>query len=140
MATIKRYESIEIQIPSGSILNRYYFNDYPNLRNSLIQNIYLFSDQAINPSVLTGGQPATIGDIQQTSITLYSGDQQLIYNCPLTSFIYQQTQNSAGAYPGNFFPLNFNGINISWTKSYISSPYVQDSNNVVYSFGVFYNF
>jgi len=139
MATLKRYESIELQIPSGSTLNRYYFNDYPNLRNSLISNIYLYTDESIYPSILTGGTPASIYDIQQTSITLYSGDQQLIYNCPLTSFIFQTGANSV-EYCSYFFPLDFNGINISWTKSYISSPYPQDTNGVVYSFGVFYNF
>ena len=137
MATIKRFESIEIVIPSGSTITRYYFPDLPNLRNALIDKLVIFPNTAISPSVLTGGTPASYFAIQQTSITLYDGDQQLIYNCPLSSLINSANNGGNGYYN---LPLEFNGQVISWTKSYISSPYPQDDTNVVFSFGCFYHF
>jgi hypothetical protein len=137
MATIKRFESIEIVIPIGSSLTRYYFPDLPNLRNALIDRLVIFPNTAISPSVLTGGYTATYFAIQRTSITLYAGDQQLIYNCPLSSLINIAVNTSDVYYN---LPLEFNGQVISWTKSYISSPYPQDDNNVVFSFGCFYHF
>jgi hypothetical protein len=139
MATIKRYESIEIIIPSGATNTRFYFPDLPNLRNALIDKFILYSAAAINPSVLTGGNVAPIYNILQSSLTLYNGDQQFIYNNPLSSLI-----NLADSFSGESqyynIPLEFNGQIISWTKSYITSPYPQDSDNVVFSFGVFYHF
>ena len=144
MATIKRYESIEISIPNGSQNTRFYFPDLPNLRNALIDRLVLYNSQVINPSVLTGGTPATSTDIIDTSITLYAGDQQLIYNCPLTSFLFGISSNyltlSIDGVGGYNIPLDFNGQIISWTKSYISSPYTQNDSPAVYSFGCFYHF
>jgi len=137
MATIKRYESIEIAIPNGSTLTRYYFPDLPNLRNALIDRFVLYPPDAANPSVLTGGTPASFYDISRTSIVLYNGDQQMIYTCPLVSFI-NIVNNFDHAYYN--LPMEFNGQIISWTKSYITSPYPQDSTNTVYSFGCFYHF
>jgi hypothetical protein len=118
----------------------------PNLRNALIDRFILFNNNVIYPSVLTGGNPATEQDIQQTSITLYAGDQQLIYNCPLTSFLfgigygYVTTTGINTGIGGYNIPLDFNGQIISWTKSYISSPYTQQDSPAVYSFGCFYHF
>lgn len=135
MATIKRFEPIEIYIPTDSQLTRFYFPDLPNLRNALIDRLILFDEQCINPSIITGGNVAPFFNIGQTSITLYYQDTQIIYNCPLTSFVYQVG-------PASYYniPLDFNGQIISWTKSYISSPNIQDSTNNVFSFGVFYHF
>ncbi len=139
MATIKRYESIEIIIPDGATNTRFYFPDLPNLRNALIDKFVLYGSIAINPSVLTGGTPAPLYNILQSSLTLYNGDQQFIYNNPLSSLI-NIVDPFGGDTPYYNIPLEFNGQIISWTKSYITSPYPQNTTNVIFSFGVFYHF
>ena len=139
MATIKRYESIEIIIPDGATNTRFYFPDLPNLRNALIDKFVLYPQIAINPSVLTGGIPATPSNILQSSLTLYNGDQQFIYNNPLSSLL-NIVVNITGESQYYNIPLEFNGQIVSWTKSYITSPYPQDTTNVIFSFGVFYHF
>ena len=133
---VNRYESVEIVIPSGSTLTRFYFPNLPNLTNALVDRIVLFNYKATNTSVLTGGTIAGIDNITQTSITLYQGDLQLYYNLPLTSLI------NVASYDTGYYniPIDIDGMEISWTKSFITSPIAQPTTDVVYSFGIYYHF
>ncbi len=133
---VNRFEAVEIIIPSGSTATRFYFPNLPNLTNALVDRIVLFNFPATNTSILTGGTIATIQDITQTSITLYQGDLQLYYNLPLTSLI-----NVAFFGSGYYnIPIDIDGMEISWTKSFITSPIAQNDTGVVYSFGIYYHF
>jgi hypothetical protein len=133
---VNRFEAVEIVIPTGSNLTRFYFPNLPNLTNALVDRIVLFNMKATNTSVLTGGTIATIEDITQTSITLYQGDLQLYYNLPLTTLI------NVASYDTVYYniPIDIDGMEISWTKSFISSPIAQNNTGVVYSFGIYYHF
>lgn len=137
MATTKRFEAVEILASNGSL--RWYFPDLPNLRNALIDRFDVYPISVINPSILTGNVPADEIDLQLTNITFYAGDNQILYNVPLTTFIFQ-VSNGENASSYQNLPLEWNGQIISWTKSYISTPYALDSSNPTFSFGVFYHF
>jgi len=140
---VNRYEPVEIVIPSGSNLTRFYFPNLPNLTNALVDRIVLYTEFASATSILTGGTPATPYDILQTSITLYQGDLQLYYNMPLSllnNYVYTTGDGSGVSNTYYNIPIDIDGMEISWTKSFISSPIPQDSNNVVFSFGIFYHF
>jgi hypothetical protein len=140
---VNRFEPIEIVIPNNTTLTKFYFGNFPNLTNAQVDRICLYNPVASNVSVLTGGQPPTYTDILQTSITLYQGDLQLYYNLPLSTLVNTTDFNDGGIVSlGNFYPvpIDIDGMEISWTKSYISTPISMDLTNVVFSFGVFYHF
>ena len=133
---IKRFEAVEINVPSGSTLTRFYFPDLPQLRNAKIEAIQTYIAGAISLTPLTGSTPVTAADAKKSFLTLYQGDLQLIYNIPILAFNNIQE----GAAPTSFvFELpSMNDIDISWTKSFVSLPSALATTNVAYSFGVYY--
>ena len=137
MTRIERFEAVEIPVPSGSTLTRFYFPDLPNLRNARITNIAIYTAGTITATPLTGSTPVTTADLKKTSLTLYEGDLQLVYNIPILSF--NSIVNSA-ADPYQFELPSVNGLTVSWVKSYVSLPTALATTGVAYSFGVYYHF
>jgi hypothetical protein len=137
MIRIERFEAVEIPVPSGSTLTRFYFNDLPNLRNAKISAIQVYTAGSITATPLTGSTPVTTADLKKSFLTLYQGDLQLVYNVPMISL--NNIVNSA-ADPYTFELPAVNGITVSWVKSYISLPSALATTSVAYSFGVYYNF
>jgi hypothetical protein len=131
---IKRFESVEISIPTSSTLTKFYFSDQPQLRQAKIQGIQVYTPTAITKTPLTGSTPATLADIKQATLTLYQGDLQIIYNLPLIAFnnIQDLTSPSVWELP------EMNDIDISWTKSYITLAAAAGTTNVAFSFGIYY--
>lgn len=131
---IKRFESVEIPIPTSSTLTKFYFFDQPQLRQAKIQGIQVYTPTAITKTPLTGSTPATLADIKQATLTLYQGDLQIIYNLPLIAFnnIQDLTSPSVWELP------EMNDIDISWTKSYITLATAAGTTNVAFSFGIYY--
>lgn len=137
MVRISRFEAVEIPVPSGSTLTRFYFPDLPNLRNSKITSIQVYTAGTITATPLTGSTPVTTADLKKSYLTLYSGDLQLVYNVPMLTF--NNIANSATD-PYVFELPVVNGITISWVKSYVVLPTALATTGVAYSFGVYYEF
>lgn len=132
-----RFEAVEIPVASGSGLTRFFFPDLPNLRNARIRKIIAYTPGTISATPLTGSTPATVADMRKTTLTLYVGDLQLVYNLPLVTL--NNVVNSASD-PYLNVPIDINGLTISWTKSYINLSSAAATTGVAYSFGVFYDF
>jgi len=137
MIRIERFEAVEISVPTGSTLTRFYFPDLPNLRNAKISAIQVYTAGTITATPLTGSTPVTTADLKKSFLTLYQGDLQLVYNVPMISL--NNMVNSA-ADPYTFELPAVNGITVSWIKSYVSLPSALATTGVAYSFGVYYNF
>ena len=137
MIRIERFEAVEISVPSGSTLTRFYFNDLPNLRNAKITSIQVYTAGSISATPLTGSTPVTTADLKKSFLTLYAGDLQLVYNVPMISL--NNIVNSATD-PYTFELPTINGMTVSWVKSYVSLPTALATTSVAYSFGVYYNF
>jgi len=138
MIRIEKFEAIEVSVPNGSTLTRFQFPDVPQLRNAKISAIQVYTAGSITATPLTGSTPVTTADLKKSFLTLYQGDQQLIYSLPLISLNNMVT--GATPDPYTFELPAINGLTISWTKSYISLPSALATTNVAYSFGVYYNF
>jgi len=138
MIRIERFEAVEINVPSGSTLTRFYFPDLPNLRNAKISAIQVYTAGSITATPLTGSTPVTTADLKKSFLTLYQGDLQLVYNVPMISFNNMVT--GATPDPYTFELPAINGITVSWVKSYVNLPSALGTTNVAYSFGVYYNF
>ena len=137
MIRISRFEAVEIPVPSGSTLTRFYFPDLPNSRNAKITSIQVYTAGTITATPLTGSTPVTTADLKKSYLTLYSGDLQLVYNVPMLTF--NNIANSATD-PYVFELPVVNGITISWVKSYVVLPTALATTGVAYSFGVYYEF
>ena len=134
---LTRFESVEIPVPNGSGLTRFFFPDLPNLRNAKVRSIECYTAGTITATPLTGSTPVTTTDLKKSTLTLYVGDLQLVYNMPILTF--NNFVNSATD-PYLNVPININGLTISWTKSYVNLPTALATTNVAYSFGIFYDF
>lgn len=137
MIRIERFEAVEINVPTGSTLTRFYFPDLPNLRNAKITAIQVYTAGSISATPLTGSTPVTTADLKKSTLTLYEGDLQLVYNIPMLNF--NSLVNSA-ADPYTFELPAINGLTLSWVKSYVNVPTALATTNVAYSFGVYYHF
>ena len=137
MIRIDRFEAVEIAVPSGSTLTRFYFPDLPNLRNAKITAIQVYTTGTITATPLTGSTPVTTADLKKSFLTLYEGDLQLVYNTPMLGL--NNIVNSASD-PYTFELPAVNGITISWVKSYVVLPTALATTGVAYSFGIYYHF
>jgi hypothetical protein len=137
MIRIERFEAVEINVPSGSTLTRFYFPDLPNLRNAKITAVQVYTAGTITATPLTGSTPVTTADLKKSTLTMYEGDLQLVYNIPMLNF--NNLVNSA-ADPYTFELPAINGLTISWVKSYVNVPTALATTGVAYSFGVYYHF
>ena len=137
MIRIERFEAVEINVPTGSTLTRFYFPDLPNLRNAKITAVQVYTAGTITATPLTGSTPVTTADLKKSTLTLYEGDLQLVYNIPMLNF--NNLVNSA-ADPYTFELPAINGLTLSWVKSYVNVPTALATTNVAYSFGVYYHF
>lgn len=132
---IKRFESVEINVPNGSTLTRFFFPDLPQLRMAKIEAIQVYVAGAISATPLTGSTPVTVADAKKSFLTLYQGDLQLIYNIPILGLNNIQEGTTT---PFVFELPSMNDIDISWTKSFVSLPTALATTNVAYSFGIYY--
>ena len=134
MIRIERFEAVEINVPSGSTLTRFYFPDLPNLRNAKISAIQVYTAGSITATPLTGSTPVTTADLKKSFLTLYQGDLQIVLNLPVLNFNGISDLTS----PFVFMLPEMNDIDISWTKSYVSTSTALATTGVAYSFGIFY--
>jgi hypothetical protein len=131
---IKRFQGVEIPVPSGSTLTKFFFADQPQLRNAHIEAIQFYNINATPYSILSGTASVTDADASKSYLTLYQGDLQLIYQLPIVAI--SNIVKSTGAY---VFDLpGMNDQDISWTKSYVSLPTALATTGVAYSFGIYY--
>jgi hypothetical protein len=137
MIRIERFEAVEINVPTGSTLTRFYFPDLPNLRNAKITGVQVYTAGTITATPLTGSTPVTTADLKKSTLTLYEGDLQLVYNIPMLNF--NNIVNSATD-PYTFELPAINGLTLSWVKSYVNVPTALATTGVAYSFGVYYHF
>ena len=143
MFKASRFEAVEIQVPSGSTLTRFYFQDLPNLTGQKgfpvqIQSIVFYNRDVMSKSALTGSNLVTTADMLRSFLTIYQGDLQVLYNIPVVSLNALQTSASSTAPFTSFQPL-LNGLeNVSWTKSFVSLPSALTTTDVVYCIGVYY--
>jgi hypothetical protein len=131
---VKRFQSVEINVPTSSTLTKFFFPDPPQLRGAKIQGIQVYTPTALTKTPLSGSTPVTLADLKQSYLTLYQGDLQIVLQLPVLQFNGISDLTS----PFVFMLPEMNDIDISWTKSYVSTSTALATTNVAYSFGIFY--
>ena len=131
---IKRFQVIEVPVPSGSTLTFFSIPDQPQLRNAKIQGIQVYTPTTITKTPLSAATPTTLADLKQSYLTLYQGDLQIIYRLPLLALNNISDLTS----PFLFELPEMNDIDISWTKSSVTTAAALCTTGVTYSFGIYY--
>ena len=131
---IKRFQVIEVPVTSGSTLTFFSIPDQPQLRNAKIQGIQVYTPTTITKTPLSGATPTTLADLKQSYLTLYQGDLQIIYRLPLLALNNISDLTS----PFLFELPEMNDIDISWTKSSVTTAAALGTTGVTYSFGIYY--
>jgi len=143
MLKVSRYEAVEVSIPSGSTLSKFFFPDLPNLTGRdgypvSINSIVFFSSDATTLSPLSGSSLVTQTDMQKSYLTIYQGDLQVLFNIPVVSLNYVRAASTSTMPYVNEQPELMSLKNVSWTKSFISLSTPPGTTNRVYSIGVYY--
>lgn len=131
---LRMYQVIEIAVPNASTLTRFFFQDQPQLRNAFIQGIQFYTPSVLTATPLTGSTPVTLADMRKSSLVLYSGDLQVIFNIPILNLNEIDDATS----PFTWELPQIDNLTISWVKSYIQVPTALATTNVAYSLGVYY--
>jgi hypothetical protein len=134
MVNLKLYQAVEVAIPNGTTLTRFFFQDQPQLRNAFIQGIQFYTPTVLTATPLTGSTPVTLADMKKASLVLYSGDLQVVLNIPLLALNNISDLTS----PFVFDIPTIDNITISWVKSFIQFSTTPATNNVAVSMGVYY--
>jgi hypothetical protein len=134
MVNLKLYQAVEVAIPNGTTLTRFFFQDQPQLRNAFIQAIQFYTPTVLTATPLTGSTPVTLADMKKASLVLYSGDLQVVLNIPLLALNNINDLTS----PFVFDLPTIDNITISWVKSFIQFSTTPATNNVAVSMGVYY--
>jgi len=134
MVNLKLYQAVEVAIPNGTTLTRFFFQDQPQLRNAYIQAIQFYTPTVLTATPLTGSTPVTLADMKKASLVLYSGDLQVVLNIPLLALNNISDLTS----PFIFDLPTIDNITISWVKSFIQFSTTPATNNVAVSMGVYY--
>lgn len=131
---LKLFQAIELPVPNGSTLTRFFFQDQPQLRNAYIKGIQFYTPTVLTATPNTGSTPATLADMRKTTLTLYSGDLQVVFNMPILNLNEINDFTS----PFTFNLPELQDITISWVKSYIQLSSAAATTNVAFSCGVYY--
>lgn len=131
---LKLYQAIEVPVPNGSTLTRFFIQDQPQLRNAYIKGIQFYTPSVLTATPLTGSTPATLADMRKATLTLVSGDLQVVYNMPILNLNEIDDATS----PFTFNLPEIQDITVSWVKSYIQLASAAATTNVAFSFGVYY--
>jgi hypothetical protein len=118
---IIRHELVEIVIPSGSTLTRYQFPDIPNLRNSMIWGMQVYTIDEINNSPISQNALLSHTNVLHRSfITLVNyGGKEFLKQAPSIVFntINFNLQTSTNALETDI--KSFVGQKVNYPKSYI---------------------
>lgn len=154
---IIRHELVEINIPANSTLTRYQFPDIPNLRNSMIWGLQVYTiDEITNSPISQQALLSHTNVLHRSFITLVNyGGKEFLKQAPsilfnTTSFNLQTSTNALETdiksfvgqkvnYPKSFieFITTPSGIiNLSYLVSiYYSLPIEEEKKESGYSFG-----
>jgi hypothetical protein len=131
---LKLFQSIEVPVPNGSTLTRFFFQDQPQLRNAYIKGIQFYTPTVLTATPNTGSTPATLADMKKATLTLYSDNLQVVFNMPILNLNEMNDFTS----PFTFNLPEIQDLTISWVKSYIQLSSAAATTNVAFSLGVYY--
>ena len=140
---IIRSEFVEIIIPAGTTLTRFNFPDIPNLRNSHIWGLQLYTKTTLAKSILSQQDLIDYPDvIKGLYVTLVNyGGKEFLKQQPAQVFLSTFTGLPAGAIqPMEWDTKAFVGQKVNYPKSYIEFPQIlATATDLAVCFSVYYS-
>ena len=116
-----RHELVEIIIPAASTLTRFQFPDIPNLRNSHLWGLQVYTRSQVTTSIISGNSLPTQTQVQHNSfVTLVNyGGKEFSKQVPAIIYNTLSFDDSTSTNVFNYNPNNFVGQKVNWPKSYL---------------------
>lgn len=143
------FENIEVLVPGvagGQTQQKYNFPDEPQIRNTPILSIVVYSINTMTLSPLTFQPLPSVAILKTAYLSLYttdpnSGEQKYgIDNLPLLELNYMQQGAAGNAEPHVIYMPEFVGQTVTWPKSFITlAAPPNNTTNFVFLLGVRYS-
>jgi len=133
---IRRYEVLEINIPASTTGTIFQFPDQPQLRNAKILAVDYIPATLVSASPNSASALLSIADSRKCTVSFFEGDLERVKNLPL-GFLQRLNENTIVIPTSGGFQQLFDGIVVSWTKSFIKFS-TAPTGNVKVCFGVTY--
>jgi len=129
------YNYLNVEIIVNDLTGRYYFPDLPQLRDAKLQAISFYPAGVQPTKDYNNINLMNQTDLQNTFITLYSGNKEAVQNLPLWKLV---NIGSIGNIDGLF---TLDNIVVDFSKSYVQWSASQTPNTAVpfaIMFGIYY--
>lgn len=136
-STSPLYNFINIQLTATSNTGKFYFPDYPQLRDAKIQAISFYGVISGMSRDVNNVNLLVTNDLSRAFLTLYSGNKEAIQNLPLYKLI-NVTTNQAGNNDGLF---QLDSLMVDFSKSFVQFASGYTPATVLpysFEFGVYY--
>jgi hypothetical protein len=136
-STSPLYNYINIQLVVNANTGKFYFPDYPQLRNAKIQAISYYAQWSGMSKDINNVNLLLNGDLPNVYLTLYSGNKEAIQNLPLVKLINvtaQQSGNNDGLFTIDNLMVDFSKSYVSFANGYSPVTTLPYS----FEFGVYY--
>jgi hypothetical protein len=115
-STSPLYNFINIQLTVNSTTGKFYFPDYPQLRDAKIQAISFYGAISGMTKDINNVNILNTNDLTRAFLTLYSGNKEAIQNLPLYKLV-NVTTNASGNNDGLF---QIDNLMVDFSKSFVS--------------------
>jgi hypothetical protein len=136
-STSPLYNYINIQLTVNQNLGKFYFPDYPQLRDAKIQAISFYAQWSGMTKDPNNVNLILNGDIVNAYLTLYSGNKEAIQNLPLIKLVNvtaQQSGNNDGLFTIDNLMVDFSKSFVSFANGYSPVTTLPYS----FEFGIYY--
>lgn len=136
-STSPLYNFLNIQLTVNANTGKFYFPDYPQLRDAKIQAISFYAVVSGMSRDINNVNLLNTNDLTRAFLTLYSGNKEAVQNLPLYKLI-NITTNQAGNNDGLF---QFDNLMVDFSKSFVSFASGYAPTTVLpysFEFGVYY--
>jgi len=116
---IVRHELIELVIPANTTSTRFSLQDYPNLRNTHVWGIQLYTRDSVPVGIQTQAAVITAANLKKGFLTFVNyGGKEFLKQSPLTIFQTISSPLSTDTTHFDYDIKSFVGQKINYPKSY----------------------
>jgi hypothetical protein len=117
----KRFEMVELIIPTGTTGNTFKIPDIPQLRDDTTQDVIIVGIETFAadtcPLSPAGNAVATMAQLENMFMTLYVEEEESILHLPLPRIQPIWQANTAGNLQGGQQTLSLECLKVTWNKS-----------------------
>lgn len=122
---LKRYELVELVIPTGSTGTRFPYPDIPQLRDDTTQDIIICGLETFSvdvmPNSANGNPVATFAQLENSFLTLYIDGEESVRQIPFPRLNPMRQALATGTTFNAMTTLWTEYLKVDWNKSYVQA-------------------